>query len=108
MCKILFVDDYDENETIVDDVILRKNRTRAPSKEEQQSNRGMLPKLLQLVDVAHVTKRVDYKTFEITINVRLIPIGFPVMRRQLDKNRTKDTEGQKLETEKQNSDKFID
>lgn len=46
MCKILFVDDYDENETIVDDVILRKNRTRAPSKEEQQSNRGMLPKLL--------------------------------------------------------------
>ena len=46
MCKILFVDDYDENETIVDDVILRKNRTRAPSKEEQQSNRGMLPKFL--------------------------------------------------------------
>ena len=44
--KIQLVDDYDENETIVDDVILRKNRTRAPSKEEQQSNRGMLPKLL--------------------------------------------------------------
>ena len=44
--KIQLVDDYDENETIVDDVILRKNRTCAPSKEEQQSNRGMLPKLL--------------------------------------------------------------
>ena len=44
--RIQLVDDYDENETIVDDVILRKNRTRAPSKEEQQSNRGMLPKLL--------------------------------------------------------------
>ena len=97
MCKILFVDDYDENETIVDDVILRKNRTRAPSKEEQQSNRGILPKLLQLVDVAHVIKRVGYKTFQITTNIRLIPIGFSVMRRRLEQE---DTEGQKLETEK--------
>ncbi len=73
----------------IDDVILRKNRTRAPSKEEQQSNRGILPMLLQLVDVAHVIRRVDYKTFQIAIKTRCIRTGFSVMSRRLDKSSRK-------------------